>query len=263
LAECPPQQIGDEAVNVLVFGATGGTGRALVAQALQRGHVVTAFARDPAKVGIAHEKLHVAKGNILDYDAVKAAARNQDVAVSALGVRPRVGAVIFMAIACQLLARLAGLSGPLGWLVGLGLPLLAILIAQRRTITLSEGTKNIVRAMEELGVRRLVCQSSLGIGDSREQLGFLYQYIMIPMFLRHIFADKELQEKVIKGSKVQWVIVRPGALTNGSGTGNYRSWTGRPDAPIRRRISRADTADFMLRQLGEDTYLAKTPGLSY
>ena len=250
-------------MNILIFGATGGSGRALVAQALEQGHLVTAFARDPAKVRTTHQNLRIAQGNILDYDSVKAALQNQDAALSALGVRPPVAILIIVVIACQLLARLTGLSGPLNWTVRLGLPLLAILIAQRRTTTLSDGTGNIVRAMEELGVRRFVCESSLGVGDSRGQLGFLYTYILIPLLLRNVFADKEAQEKVIRSSKLQWVIVRPAALTNGPRTGVYRSWTGRPTAPILRKISRADTADFMLRQLAENTYLAKTPALSY
>ncbi|HJX00809.1 MAG TPA: NAD(P)H-binding protein, partial [Terriglobales bacterium] len=136
-------------------------------------------------------------------------------------------------------------------------------VAQRRTTTLSEGTKNIVRAMQELGVRRFVCESSLGVGDSRGQLGFIYNLLLIPLFLRNIFADKELQEQVIRQSKLEWVIVRPAALTNGPKTGTYHSWTGPPEEPIRKRISRRDTADFMLRQVREDTYVGKTPGLSY
>ena len=94
-------------------------------------------------------------------------------------------------------------------------------------------------------------------------LGFLYNFFLIPLFLRNIFADKEVQEAAIKASKLEWVIVRPAALTNRPKTGVYRSWTGLPNAPLRKRISRADTADFMLRQLGEDTYLRRTPGLSY
>jgi putative NADH-flavin reductase len=250
-------------MNLLIFGATGGTGRALVEQALEEQHVVTAFARDPAKVETSHKSLRVAKGNILDYDSIKAALQNQDAVLSALGVRPPVGIVVLVVIACQLFARFAELSGLSGWLVRVGLPIIALLVAQRRTTTLSEGTKNIVRAMQELGVRRFVCESSLGVGDSRGQLGFIYNLLLIPLFLRNIFADKELQEQVIRQSKLEWVIVRPAALTNGPKTGTYHSWTGLPEEPIRKRISRRDTADFMLRQVREDTYVGKTPGLSY
>ena len=86
-------------MNIIIFGATGGTGRALVQQALEQQHTVTAFARDPAKVRTTHKNLRVANGNILDYHSVKAALVNQDAALSALGVRPPVGVVVLVAIA--------------------------------------------------------------------------------------------------------------------------------------------------------------------
>jgi hypothetical protein len=117
--------------------------------------------------------------------------------------------------------------------------------------------------METLGVRRFICESSLGVGDSKGQLGFLYNYFLIPLFIRNIFADKEVQENVIRKSRLDWVIVRPGALTNGPLTGRYRSWSGAPAASIRARISRSDVAEFMLGQLGRDADLCKNLGLSY
>ena len=73
-------------VNVLIFGATGGTGRALVEQALVQGHAVTAFARNPAKVRTKHPNLRVVEGNVLDPVSVEAAIRGHDAVLSALGV---------------------------------------------------------------------------------------------------------------------------------------------------------------------------------
>src|SRR5262249_41175393 len=154
-------------------------------------------------------------------------------------------------IACQLVARLLSLSGILAWVVRLFIPIAILLVTMKRTTTLSDGTGNIVRAMEKLGVRRFICESSLGVGDSKGQLGLLYNFILIPLFLRNIFADKEAQERVIRESKLDWIIVRPAALTNGPRTGNYQSWAGALDTSIHRRISRADVADFMLRQLDQ------------
>src|SRR5260370_7286361 len=162
-------------MNLVVFGATGGTGRALVRQALAQGHVVTAFARDPTKVKITHENLRIARGNILDYDSVETAVKNQDAVFSALGVRPKVGLVVLVIIACQVLARTAGLSGPLMWLVRIGIPLFALLLAQQTTTTRSQVPQNIVRAMEKLGVRRFIFESSLAVGASTAQVSFLYQ----------------------------------------------------------------------------------------
>ena len=58
-------------MKVLVFGATGGTGGRLVQQALQQGHVVTAFARDPGKIHLVHDNLRVVRGDILHPDSVE------------------------------------------------------------------------------------------------------------------------------------------------------------------------------------------------
>src|SRR5436853_7826831 len=115
-------------MNLLVLGATGGTGRALVEQALEQGHSVTAFARDPAKIRTTHKNLRVTQGNILDYSSLEVAVKGQDAVVSALGVGDPVVAVVLVVIGCQVVARLAGLSGPLACFVRLAtliLPLLA------------------------------------------------------------------------------------------------------------------------------------------
>jgi putative NADH-flavin reductase len=250
-------------MNLLILGATGGTGRALLEQALEQGHIVTAFARNPSKVRATHQNLRVVKGDILDYSSVEAALRGQDAVLSALGVRVTVWPLIAIVILCQLIAKFTGLIGLAGWLVRLGVPVLAIFVLHRRTTTLSEGTRNIVQAMETASVKRFVCESSLGIGDSKGQLGFLYNYALIPILLRNIFADKEIQEQLIKESKLDWVIVRPAALTNGPRTRAYRSGFAASDKSIQAKISRADVADFMLKQLTDDVYLNKTPGVSY
>jgi hypothetical protein len=103
----------------------------------------------------------------------------------------------------------------------------------------------------------------LGVGDSKGQLGFFYTYVLIPLLLRNIFADKQTQESIIKASTLEWVIVRPALLTNDPKTGgSYNSWTGPRPPFVRGKVSRADVADFMLNQASESTFLYKTPGLS-
>jgi nucleoside-diphosphate-sugar epimerase len=88
-----------------------------------------------------------------------------------------------------------------------------------RTTLRENGTRNIVEAMEKVGVRRLICQSSLGVGDSRTNLGFFTKYVIVPVFLRHAFADHERQEAVVKESALAWTIVRPPHLKDGPHTG--------------------------------------------
>ncbi|MEN7550219.1 SDR family oxidoreductase [Rapidithrix thailandica] len=127
----------------------------------------------------------------------------------------------------------------------------------------SEGTRNIIRAMEQLEVQRLICQTTLGAGDSWANLNFFWKHIMFGMFLKEAFADHEIQEKYIRQSQLDWTIVRPAAFTDGDRTGKYEHGFGTKAKGLTLKISRADVADFMLKQLDGNQYLKKTPGLSY
>jgi|SRR5262245_18886346 len=207
---------------VLIIGATGGTGRELVAQALERGYEVTAIARNPAKLSVSHASLHVVQGDVLDASSVEAAVRGQDAVLSALGHRKY-------------------------------FPPSRIL---------SNGTRNILHAMESQRVSRFVCETSLGVGNSVGRMGVLYTFFNIPLVLPFYYWDKTRQERAIAASHLDWVIVRPAALMNGEKRGRVRHgnvgsflWTN--------RISRADTAAFMLDQLESDEYLRQTPGISW
>ena len=250
-------------MKLLILGATGGTGQALIQQAIEQGHIVTAFARDPTRVNTAHPNLRVVKGDVLDYASVEAAVQGQDAVLSALGARLQVGLFVLIIFICQVIARFAALTGAFEWFVRLGIPLLANLILFRPTVTLSHGTKNVVAAMEKRCVKRFICESSLGVNESKRQAGFALNYIWIPLLLRGIFADKKTQEKLIQESRLDWVIVRPARLTNGPRSGVYRSGFDPGDMSIDGQISRADVADFMLKQLTSDAFLGKTPGVSY
>jgi len=127
----------------------------------------------------------------------------------------------------------------------------------------ANGTKNIIRAMEKTGVKRFICQSSDGVGDSSDTLPFLMKYLIVPFILRRAFADHEIQENYIKESQLDWIIVRPVALTDGEHTGSYQHGYTADNKTVTFKISRADTADFMLKQLADNNYLHKTPSISY
>ena len=89
------------------------------------------------------------------------------------------------------------------------------------------------------------------------------KYIMVPFILRRVFADHEIQEKLAKESQLDWIIVRPTALTNGKKTENYQQGITLNNKTATFKISRADVADFMLKQLVDNQYLHKTPSISY
>jgi putative NADH-flavin reductase len=250
-------------MKLLVIGASGGTGSRLVQQALQQGHLVTAFAREPAKIRSTHANLRVVRGDVLQPDTIDEALAGQDAVLSALGTRVPVRIVILIAVACQIIVRAVTFSRPAALFIELGIPILSILILSRRDTIVSDGTRNIVRAMERAGIKRFVCESSLGVGDSKWKMGMLHNLIAIPLFLRNVFADKEAQEQIIASSRLDWVIARPGALTNGAQRNVYRAGSDVGNWLMPSRISRADVAAFMLEELTDGKYLRKTPGLAY
>ncbi len=209
-------------MNVLVVGATGSIGRQVVAQALEQGHTVTAFARHPDQLTLQHPRLARFSGNVLERAAVEQAVQGQDVVVCTLGAGKN-------------------LTGTVR----------------------SAGTRNIIQAMEQAGVRRFICQSTLGVGDSWGSLNFYWKRLMFGLLLRQVFLEHERQEGYVRQSHLDWTIVRPGAFVDGQRTGQYRHGFPGSDRTSKLKISRADVADFILKQLGDKTYLHQMPSLSY
>lgn len=122
---------------------------------------------------------------------------------------------------------------------------------------LSEGTRNILNAMEEKKVKRFICMSSAGILGN--DAGFWFGRIIMPLFLGHVFADKKRQAKIIQESHADWVILRPVGLTDAPKTNTYKVTEG---IPTSRTIPRADVADLMLKLMTNTKYDRKMPALS-
>lgn len=134
--------------------------------------------------------------------------------------------------------------------------------ASDKTNLRTQGTSHIVKAMESLGVERFICQTSLGFDDSKEVLPWHMKYLIVPIILKNAFKDHASQEKVIAGSKLKWTIVRPGNMTNKEKTEVYQHGF-EPTEKITLKISRADVAHFMIRQVNNTEYLYKKAGISY
>jgi hypothetical protein len=117
--------------------------------------------------------------------------------------------------------------------------------------------------MEKHGVKRLVVETALGVGNSAGRLGVYYTLFTIPVILPFYWYDKGRQERIVRNSSLDWVIVRPGQLTNGRKRGVYKHGPRVGNYLWSVSISRADVADFMLNQLGDTPYLHQTPGVSY
>jgi putative NADH-flavin reductase len=209
-------------MRIYIIGGTGKTGGELIKQALEQGHTVTALVRNPKKIKISNPNLSVIKGDVLDLSSFDLSVNGHDAVLSSLGHKKFI----------------------------------------IKTNILSEGTKNIIAAMQKQRVKRLICITSLGINDSRFKLGLYYTLFTIPFILFFYFLDKSKQEKIIFKSDLDWTIIRPGQLTNGKKRLNYKHGLNVGNYIITKMISRADVADFMIRQLNDNTYIHMTPGIT-
>jgi putative NADH-flavin reductase len=133
-----------------------------------------------------------------------------------------------------------------------------------RTGTLrSDTTRNIIAAMQQHDVSRLICQTTLGCFESWANLNFFWKKIMFGWLIKDVFKDHEVQENLVRASDLEWTIVRPAAFTNGPATGAYKHGFGPDEPDLTLKIARADVASFMLEQLNDKTYLHDAAGISY
>jgi putative NADH-flavin reductase len=205
-------------MKLAVFGATGGTGKEIVSQALAAGDEVTVLVRDPAKMTLNHDKLYLVIGDVLNSDKVEEALAGSEAVCCSLGNT-----------------------------------------ANNPDFVVSDGTRNIIEGMIKQGIKRLVVVTALGVGDSRDQVTLSFKMLMKTV-LRKAYEDKERQEQLVRDSSLDWVIVRPGGLTNGPTTGEYKF--GLDPSIVAGQVSRADVAAFVLQQLTDDTFLHQTPAIT-
>lgn len=207
-------------MRITVFGSTGGTGLALLQQASQRGHQVTAFVRDQQKIPSLGSRLNVIQGDVLDANAVKLAVDGADAVISALGVR-------------------------LGQIPG--------------TVR-SDGTRNIVKALLAVGVKRFISVSTIGIGDSRDRLSFVAQFLLPKIIGTERIKEAERQEDIIRQSNLKWTILRPARLVDSPTTGGYKIGIDL-NTGFNSKIARADLAMALLDQLESDDFIGKCPSV--
>ncbi len=205
-------------MKIAIFGATGGTGKELVSQALEQGHEITALVRNPQKLSFNDQRVNIIKGDVLNKDEVLKTIQGNDAVLVALGVKP---------------PSKAKVVGP--------------------------GTKNIIEAMKANNVKRLIVESAMFMDDVLRQRSFLMR-LLAATLMKGLYRDKLVQEKAVMESGLDWVIARPTGLTNGAKNG----WQVRNsrEAGMTSRISRANVADFMLKQIKDDSYLRRTVLLS-
>lgn len=209
-------------MKVLVLGATGGTGREIVREAGAKGHSVVALVRSKARAD-----------GLAGAELVEGDARDE----------------------ASLARALEGCSGVIS---ALGTPMSPF----REVTLLSTATRALVDAMKRRKVRRLVCITGMGAGDSRGHGGFVFDRVIFPLFLRKVYADKDRQEEIVRSSGAEWVLVRPTVLNDEPARGSARALT---DLSGQRggTIARADVAKFVVDQLTDDQWLRRAPLITW
>jgi putative NADH-flavin reductase len=198
-------------MKVLVVGAAGRTGRAVVQQAQEAGHEVTAFVH--AEGGYAAPGVTVRVGEAGNRSAMAAAITGQEAVIDTVGGKK----------------------------------------PYRRTTLEASAAEAIIDAMKGAHVRRLIVTSSLGVGDSRENATFFFR-ILQASFLRGSSVDKAKMEEEVQASDLDWVIIRPAALSQKPATGDVRIFTA-DKGGLAHTISRSDLASFLVAQLVSDHHL--------
>ncbi len=212
-------------MKILVVGANSGLGRQVVALALAAGHEVTAFVRNPETFLVQHANLSIAQGDIFSLETVELAVRGHDAILAGVGVKPSPG---------------------------------------KKTTVYSQGVANLITAMEKQSVRRLIWVSTAAIDpESVGKLGFVFEYIVEPILLKNIYTDVKLSEEALQRTSLDWILIHPTRLNDGPHTGIYKVGEHLPPGYHGEEISRADVADFMLKQLTDDTYLRKAATVTY
>jgi putative NADH-flavin reductase len=210
-------------MKVMILGATGGTGKHAVERALAAGHEVTALVRKPESVTTQHERLRLVKGDVLRAESVAEAVMEQQAVLSAFGP--------------------ADNSKP-GTLI-------------------SEGIRNLVQAMTQANVRRLVFESGLMVGTPASmgpiKRGMVAAYRAM---YRALYDDKVIAEKSILESTLDWTIVRPPSLKHAPARGNYNVGTD-IDIGVAGGVAHADVADMMVKALDQKELTKQIVYISY
>ncbi len=204
-------------MKIAVVGASRGIGFEVVKLAVLHRHTVTAFARHRGRLTLDTPSLRVIEGDAMDRHALQSAIDGNDAVCLCIGMPP----------------------------------------ARKRVYAFSASTKNVIDAMRKTGVNRIICVTGIGAGDSVGHGGFFYDRLIMPLLLRRIYDDKNRQEELIRGSDIDWTIVRPGFLTDGRMAVGYRVLTDL-NGVTARKISRADVAHFIIAQAVSPTYRRQT-----
>lgn len=212
-------------MKVTIFGATGFSGQAILADSIKQGHEVTILVRDASKIPIKHNNLTVVEGNVLDPLTVASVLHHQEAVIQCLGV-----------------------SGK-----GDGKP----------TTFISDATKIIVDEMQNQKIKRLIAMSNVGAGNSIAFQPWFFTKIILPYFmkwLKVIIEDKNRMEPIIMNSNLDWTIVRCPNIVDKPAKGTCNATL--DGKGLKLSITLSDLSKFMVDQLKQTVFIKQAPSVS-
>ena len=212
-------------MKVTIFGATGFSGQAILAEALKQGHGVTILVRDEFKVSIKHKNLTIVEGNVLDPQTVASVLHHQEAIIQCLGVGGK----------------------------GDGKP----------TTFISDATKIIVEEMQNQKIKRLIAMSNVGAGNSIAFQPWFFTKIILPYFmkwLKVIIEDKNRMEPIIMNSNLDWTIVRCPNIVDKPAKGTCNATL--DGKGLKLSITLPDLSKFMVDKLNQTAFIKQAPSLS-
>lgn len=212
-------------MKVVIFGATGFSGKAILKEALAKDYQVTILVRNPKAVNVQHKNLTIVEGNVLDNREVNKVLQNQDAVIQCLGVNGK----------------------------GDGKP----------TTFVSDANKIIMDEMSKSNVKRLIAMSIAGSGNSINFVPWIVKKIALPYFMKWLqvlIDDKNRMEPMIMKTQLDWTIVRCAGILDKPAKGKVNdTLTGKG---LKFSITLTDMAKFMVTQLEEKKYIKQTPSIS-
>ena len=212
-------------MKVVIFGATGFSGKAILDETLKQGYEVTILVRDKTKIKINHENLTVIEGHVMNTKTIALLLSNKDAVIQCLGIGGK----------------------------GDGKP----------NSFVSDATNLIVEEMEKQGCRRLIALSNVGAGNSIAFLPWFFTKIILPYFmkwLKVIIDDKNIMEPIIMNSKLDWTIVRCPNIVDKIAQGNSNATL--DGKGLKLSVTLGDMATFVVNQLSDTTFSRQAPSIS-
>ena len=212
-------------MNILLLGATGFSGKEVLSELLSKNHKLTIITRNKSSVDSKDENLTILEGNVLDENLISKAVQNQDAVINCIGIGGKGNA--------------------------------------KPNSLVSDATRILVNSMERYNVKRLICMSNVGAGDSMQFQPWIFSKVVLPYFmkwLKVIIDDKNIMEPIVMNSKLDWTILRFPNIVDKPPKGKITtSFDGKG---LKMSITNKDLAQFMVEQLNDSELIHKAACVS-